>query len=117
MLIGTSKERLVHLQQSTEELRQSEETDRWREQERIETENRKKLTEEHLEDLRRRRESRVSSEPDIVEDHVVVCVRHVDLGVITRAFRPQERMNAVYDWIGSLQKRPEHFRFHLGGMY
>ena len=113
MLIGSSEERLRLLQQSKEELRQSEETDRRREQQRIETENQQKLTDEYLEDLRRRRESRVSSEPDIVEDHVVVCVRHVDLGVITRAFRPQEKMNAVHDWIGSLQKRPEHFRFHL----
>ncbi len=96
--------------QSTEELRQSEETNRQREQERIETENQQKLTDEHLENLRRRRESRVPSDPDIVDDHVVVCVYHLDLGVITRAFRPQERINAVHDWIGSLQKLPEHFR-------
>ncbi len=74
------------MRQSTEELRQSEETDRQREQEKIETENQQKLTEEHLENIRRRRESRVPSEPDIVEDHVVVCVRHLDLGVVTRAF-------------------------------
>ena len=47
------------------------------------------------------------------EEHVVVCVRHPDLGVVTRAFRPYETINAVYNWIGSLQKVPEHFRFYL----
>lgn len=113
MLIGTSEERRIQLQQSIDELRQSEEADKRREQEKIEAEIQRKSSDEHLENVRRLRASRVSSEPDIVEDHVVVCVRHVDLGVITRAFRPQQSMDAVHDWIGSLQKRPEHFRFYL----
>jgi hypothetical protein len=111
--MGTSEERMRFLHESAEELRQSEEADAQREQERIETQNEQQLTEEHLEGLRKTRESRVPSEPDIAEDHVIVCVRHVDLGVVTRAFLPQEKMAAVHDWIGSLQKRPEHFRFYL----
>ena len=80
--MGTSEERMRFLHESAEELRQLEEADAQREQERIETQNEQQLTEEHLEDLRKTRESRVPSEPDIAEDHVIVCVRHVDLGVV-----------------------------------
>ncbi|CAB3997093.1 Hypothetical predicted protein [Paramuricea clavata] len=112
-LMGTSEKCMRFLHKSAEELRQSEEADAQQEQERIETQNEQQLTEEHLEDLRKTRESQVPSEPDIAEDHVIFCVRHVDLGVVTHAFLPQEKIAAVHDWIGSLQKQPEHFRFYL----
>ena len=43
------------------------------------------------------------------EDHVVVCVRHLRGGIVTHAFYPTAVMQAVYDWIGSLQLDPPHF--------
>ena len=42
-------------------------------------------------------------------DAVVVAVRHIDLGVITRCFRFSETITAVYDWVGSLQAEPVNF--------
>ena len=62
-----------------------------------------------MEQLRLEREARVPAEPNIEEDHVVVCVRHLRGGIVTRAFYPDSIMQAVYDWIGSLQSDPPHF--------
>lgn len=62
-----------------------------------------------MELLRREREARIPEEPQVEEDHVVVCVRHVRGGIVTRAFYPDVLMQAVYDWIGSLQVNPLHF--------
>lgn len=57
------------------------------------------------------RASRVLPEPDFTTttDAVVVAVRHIDLGVITRCFRSSETITAVYDWVGSLQAEPVNF--------
>lgn len=73
--MGTSEERMRFLHESAEELRQLEEADAQREQERIETQNEQQLTEEHLEGLRKTRESRVPSEPDIAEGHCLCSPR------------------------------------------
>ena len=62
-----------------------------------------------MEQLRREREAKVPDEPRIEEDHVVVCVRHLRGGIVTRAFYPNSVMQVVYDWIGSLQSDPPHF--------
>ena len=59
--------------------------------------------------LRLEREARVPGEPNIEEDHVIVCVRHLRGGIVTRAFYPDSVMQAVYDWMGSLQSDPPHF--------
>ena len=48
-------------------------------------------------------------EPGIGEPQVVVRVRHIDLGLVKRAFKPYQAMAAVYDWIGSLQLFPVYF--------
>ena len=56
------------------------------------------------------RASRLLPEPDFTTtDAVIVAVRHIDLGVITRHFRCSETVTAVYDWVGSLQAEPVHF--------
>ena len=57
------------------------------------------------------RASRLLPEPDFTTntDAVVVAVRHIDLGVITRCFRSSETITAVYDWVGSLQAEPVNF--------
>ena len=55
-------------------------------------EGRRLLLENELNDvewqerLRNVRESRLLQEPDVTEDHVVVSVRHITQGVVTRAF-------------------------------
>ena len=56
-----------------------------------------------MEQLRREREAKVPEDPHIEEDHVVVSVRHLGGGIVTLAFFPNSVMQAVYDWIGSLQ--------------
>lgn len=48
-------------------------------------------------------------EPGIDEPQVYVRVRHIDLGMVKRAFKPYQTMAAVYDWIGSLQLFPVYF--------
>lgn len=58
--------------------------------------------------LSKARERRVSPQP--TENGVVVSVRHVDLGVLTRSFPSSATMSAVYDWIGPLSLTPKHFR-------
>ena len=57
------------------------------------------------------RASRVLPEPDFTEtdDAVIVAVRHVDQGVISRHFRSDQTITAVYDWVGSLQPEPPNF--------
>ena len=51
----------------------------------------------------------VLDEPKEGEPQVVVRVRHVDLGLIQRTFKPYQAMAAVYDWVGSLQLIPVYF--------
>lgn len=41
---------------------------------------------------------------------VVIKVRHVSMGILTRSFYEWERMACVYDWVGSLSLIPEHFQ-------
>ena len=67
--------------------------------------------------LREKRKASVPNEPQIDEDHIVVCVRHPNLGTITRAFPPNCLMDAVYNWTGSLQTDPQHYAlFIMTGM-
>ena len=61
-----------------------------------------------LEELRMRRERRVPCEP--TANGVVVSVRHIYLGVVTRRFPSSGTMCGVYDWIGSLSQTPKYFR-------
>ena len=61
-----------------------------------------------LEELRMRRERRVPCEP--TANGVVVSVRHIHLGVVTRRFPSSGTMCGVYDWIGSLSQTPKYFR-------
>lgn len=49
----------------------------------------------------------------MTEEHVLVSVRHVELGNHIRAFRPNEKVSAVYDWVGSLSPLPEYFHLYL----
>ena len=73
MLIGESEELLRYLQESEKELRQSEEADTRREQEKTDKENQQRLADERLEDLRRRRESNAGVEN--VSDHGTIGPR------------------------------------------
>ena len=63
---------------------------------------------EALETLRKACERRVSPKP--TEDGVIVSVRHINLGILTWAFPSSSTISAVYDWIGSLNLTPKHFR-------
>ena len=53
--------------------------------------------------------STVLDEPTVDEPRVVVRVRHIDLGLVNCVFKPNQKMAAVYDWIGSLQLIPLYF--------
>ena len=59
--------------------------------------------------LMEQRKSRSIPEPDLLEDHVVVSVRHTTRGIVRRLFLAEHTMNVVYDWIGSLQELPMYF--------
>ena len=66
-------------------------------------------TAERQQNLMNSRLERVPHEPMKGEDKISVHVRHITLGMVTRYFSPTCKMNAVYDWIGSLSLTPEHF--------
>ena len=59
--------------------------------------------------LMEQRKLRLISEPDLLEDHVVVSVSHTKRGIVRRLFLAEHTMNVVYDWIGSLQELPMYF--------
>lgn len=62
-----------------------------------------------VEEIHTARLGRVLEEPGIDEPQVVVCVHHIDLGLVKRAFKSYQAMAAVYDWIGLLQLFPVYF--------
>ena len=59
--------------------------------------------------LMEQRKSRLIPEPDLLEDHVVISVRHTTRGIVRRLFLAEHTMNVLYDWIGSLQELPMYF--------
>ena len=64
--------------------------------------------------LQERRKARMPVEPDIEDDHVVISIRHPQLGTKRRLFRGNAKMNNVYDWMGSLSPEPTYFMFSCG---
>lgn len=61
------------------------------------------------EELRIAREKLTPPEPDMKNPHIIISVRHPDLGSVSRAFSPLSKLLDVYNWVGSLAALPEHF--------
>ena len=105
-LIGTSDERAAFFKELEDEVKQSETADQEKE---FKAERMKRET-ERRDALSLSREARVFPEVEIDDpSHILVNVRHVSLGVVTRSFKKEWTVSAVYDWIGSLSALPEHF--------
>jgi hypothetical protein len=102
-LTQSSIERRALIEQQNKEYDEALKADQQKEKEK------EKEIAREMELLKCEREARVLEEPHIEEDHVVVCVRHLRGGIVTRAFYPTAVMQVVYDWIGSLQLDPPHF--------
>ncbi len=97
-------------------MHESEIIDRAKEQKRLNEERQLMALKENEDEemkitarLKKEQRDRLPPEPQIEEDHVLVNVRHVVLGIITRAFEPESKMFAVYNWIGSLDESPRYF--------
>ena len=109
VLKGSSRERAKLKEEQDREYAESLRADR------AKTERREQALKEELnkarkdEEIHAARLSRVLDEPTVDEPRVVVRVRHIDLGLVNRAFKPNQEMAAVYDWIGSLQLIPLYF--------
>ena len=109
VLKGNSRERAKLREEQDGEYAESLRADR------AKTERREQALKEELnkarkvEEIHAARLSRVLDEPTVDEPRVVVRVRHIDLGLVNRAFKPNQKMAAVYDWIGSLQLIPLYF--------
>ena len=71
---------------------------------------RQEQIEKHLLELMEERKTRVVAEPSLVEPHATITVRHCNLGSKVRLFREDFSFEQVYDWIGSLSTKPEHYR-------
>lgn len=108
-LLGSSQER-AQLQETQDE--------KYEESLRIDRAKKKQKEDALMEEIRRAKNvegihaarlGRVLEEPGINEPQVYVRVRHIDLGMVKRAFKPYQTMAAVYDWIGSLQLFPVYF--------
>lgn len=112
-LKGTSQERFRLKDEQDKAYRESlamdikKRDDRVREQ-LLETDEMEKIMRQ--EQLRSTRANRVPPEPNIEEDHVVVLVRHITRGVVSRMFFKNATLAQVYDWVGSIQIVPEYFR-------
>ena len=80
-------------------------TDEKKQKEEIEVEKAK------LEQLRKDRESKVSPEPELEENHVLRSVCYLDpkVGNQTRMFKTGIKMVQVYKWAGTLAVEPEFF--------
>ncbi|CAH3159196.1 unnamed protein product, partial [Porites lobata] len=63
------------------------------------------------------RMNRVLPKPALQEPRVMVSVRHPTLGVLRRAFPPNYTVMALYDWVGSLFTRPQHFALCFSSPY
>ena len=100
-LIGTSEERKELMDQLQVDYEASLAADKEKELE--------KEANDLREALRLSRQNRVLHEPATEEPRVTVSVRHPILGVIKRAFPPDCKIVALYDWVGSLSTYPEHF--------
>ena len=109
MLKGSSRERAKLREEQDGEYAESLRADR------AKTERREQALKEELNKARKVKEnhaarlSRVLDEPTVDEPPVVVRVRHIDLGLVNRAFKPKQKMAVVYDWIGSLRLIPLYF--------
>lgn len=72
---------------------------------------RRSMETQRIHQLRIERTNRVPEEPRDVKHAITVNVRHVDMGLLPRCFPSTGTVTFVYDWIGSLNDLPEHFRF------
>lgn len=68
---------------------------------------------EHKEMVRNARRKRVIPEPELSDDHLVICVRHTSIGEVKRLFKPEDSNQAIYDWVGSLSHEPVYFKLCL----
>lgn len=107
-LLGSSAERELlrqHIDKAFEEsLMNDKEKSEQREEEKSEESDEGRLLA-----LMKERESRVSEEPNLIDPHITIYVRHPTLGTKVRLFSPNATFCEVYDWIGSLSTRPEFF--------
>ena len=51
----------------------------------------------------------MNPEPDLLEHHVVVSVRHTIRDIVRRLLLAEHTINVMFDWIGSLQKLLMYF--------
>eukprot|EP00111_Clytia_hemisphaerica_P014741 TCONS_00043449-protein len=105
LLIGSSQERKDLKEEIDDALRKSEAAD-W------EKANKSK-DEEVLKKLQQDRLSRVLPEPELIEEHTVISVRHKTLGTKRRLFPQNATFANVYDWVGSLSEIPKFFGLHI----
>ena len=108
--IETNNERDILIQEQDQEYLESLRNDKKKDEERRLLLEKELNDVERQESLRSIRESRLLPEPDVSEDHVLVSVRHMTQGIITRAFYPGSSIIQLYDWVGSLHLVPEHYK-------
>ena len=65
---------------------------------------------ENKESIRKGREERVLMEPELHEECGVISVLHPTSGRRCRLFKPDQMMQNVYDWLGSLSHDPLYFQ-------
>ena len=108
-LLGTSEERQQLMTEQQEELQQSIEVDRCKEEARNKLARKQETETDRLETVRSSRAARVPSEPKEGTSRVRIAVHHLFEGRLVRYFASEDRMLSMYDWIGSRAKQPENF--------
>ena len=107
-LVGSSNERRALVEQIEQDFEASLACDQAKDEQR-KVKEQAAAQNERREELRIARESQTPPEPDMKSPHVIIRVRHPELGSISRAFSPLSKMVDVYNWVGSLATLPEHF--------
>ena len=104
-LIGTTEQRVALNNEIQRAYDESLEADR--EKDRIDQEE--KREQDRLQDLMHTRKAKLKPEPELTDDHIVIAIRHPELGHKSRLFQTETRMMEVYWWTGSLNMTPEYF--------
>ena len=107
-LVGSSNERRALVEQIEQDFEASLACDQAKDEQR-KVKEQAAAQNERREELRIARENRTPPEPDMKSPHVIIRVRHPELGSISRAFSPLSKMVDVYNWVGSLATLPQHF--------
>ena len=111
-LIGSSEERDITKSAQDKAYQESLACDRAKDKSKSEALEKEIRERKQKEALRNARSLRLPIEPSNDEPSATIQVRHRTLGLVRRKFSTMNKMNSVYDWVGSLSTEPANFELY-----